>query len=442
MDPNNKSVSVLVEENDQQKNVNEPDSTVRNRAEKLKKPVIFVLMTIVFAGCMYLIFKPSDNKKKMQDTGLNDAVPQATVAGLQPDKQKAYEQEQLELKEQEKRNALASLSDYWNEDSVKTEDSYLRDQERSQTISSGLPDRSNGNTVLNNYRNTRDALNSFYQQDHSEAQELHKQIEDLKQQLSDRETTQPSGSIDNQLALMEKSYQMAAKYLPANMRTSEQPKTPVAVAPAPATQKESFVAFAPARKNAVSALYREPTDSAFAANLAETRNRDFYTASVATQVMQSKNSIRATVQQTKIITGESTVKLRLLEAAGTPKQIIPEGSVLTANAKFQNGRLELKISSIEIDGNIIPVDITVYDLDGQPGLFVPYSPEMNALSEIAANMSQSSGTSIMMTRSAGQQMTGDLSRGVVQGISGYFSKKIRTPKVTLKAGHQVLLVSK
>src|SRR5690606_26864564 len=98
------------------------------------------------------------------------------------------------------------------------------------------------------------------------------------------------------------------------------------------------------------------------------------------------------------------------------------------NAKFQNGRLELKISSIEIGGNIIPVDITVYDLDGQPGLFVPYSPEMNALSEIAANMSQSSGTSIMMTRSAGQQMAGDLSRGVVQGISGYFSKKIRTPK--------------
>ncbi|HRQ18291.1 MAG TPA: conjugative transposon protein TraM [Agriterribacter sp.] len=442
MDPKNKRVSVLVEENDQQKNVKEPDSTVRNRAEKLKKPVIFALMAIVFAGCMYLIFKPSDNKKKMQDTGLNGAVPQATVAGLQPDKQKAYEQEQLELKEQEKRNALASLSDYWNEDSVKDEDGYLPDEERSQTISSGLPDRSNGNTVLNSYRNTQDALNTFYQEDNSQTQELRKKIEELKQQLSDKETTQPSGNIDNQLALMEKSYQMAAKYLPANMGATEQPKAPDAVTLVPITQKESFVAFTPARKNAVSALYREPTDTAFAANLSEIRNRGFYTVGVTAQLMQSKNSIRATVQQTKIITGESSVKLRLLEAAGTPKQIIPEGSVLTANAKFQNGRLELKISSIEIGGNIIPVDITVYDLDGQPGLFVPYSPEMNALSEIAANMSQSSGTSIMMTRSAGQQMAGDLSRGVVQGISGYFSKKIRTPKVTLKAGHQVLLVSK
>jgi hypothetical protein len=67
---------------------------------------------------------------------------------------------------------------------------------------------------------------------------------------------------------------------------------------------------------------------------------------------------------------------------------------------------------------------------------------MNALTEIASNMSQTSGTSIMMTRSAGQQLTGDLGRGVIQGVSDYFSKKIRTPKVTLKAGHQVFLVSK
>jgi hypothetical protein len=39
-------------------------------------------------------------------------------------------------------------------------------------------------------------------------------------------------------------------------------------------------------------------------------------------------------------------------------------------------------------------------------------------------------------------MAGDLSRGVVQGVSGYFSKKVRTPKVTVKAGHQIFLVSK
>ena len=43
----------------------------------------------------------------------------------------------------------------------------------------------------------------------------------------------------------------------------------------------------------------------------------------------------------------------------------------------------------------------------------------------------------MLTQNAGQQVAADLSRGVVQGISGYFAKKVRTPKVNLKAGHKV-----
>ncbi len=89
-----------------------------SKIEKLKKPIIFALMGIVFLGSMYMIFKPSGNKKKTEDIGLNDSVPQATDIGLQDDKQKAYEQEILEQKNQEKQNTLTSLSDYWNENST------------------------------------------------------------------------------------------------------------------------------------------------------------------------------------------------------------------------------------------------------------------------------------------------------------------------------------
>src|SRR5690606_10324578 len=61
----------------------------QNKAEKLKKPLIFGLMGIVFVGCMYLIFKPSADKKEIENIGLNDAVPQATGAGMPDDKGKA-----------------------------------------------------------------------------------------------------------------------------------------------------------------------------------------------------------------------------------------------------------------------------------------------------------------------------------------------------------------
>src|SRR5690606_13363745 len=136
-----------------------------------------------------------------------------------------------------------------------------------------------------------------------------------------------------------------------------------AVGAAGANQKEHFVSFTPARKNTVSALYREPTDSAFLADWSETKNRGFYTAGSVEQVVQPKNSIKACVHDAQTVIGETGVRLRLLETAQTPQRTIPKGTVVTANAKFQNGRLQLKITSIELEGSIIPVDITIYDLD-------------------------------------------------------------------------------
>ncbi|MBN8880557.1 conjugative transposon protein TraM [Chitinophaga sp. 212800010-3] len=442
-DNENKRVSFLVEEDDQKTGTDAPNERVHKKAEKLKKPIIFILMGIVFFGCMYLIFKPSSDKKKVEDIGLNDAVPQATDAGLQSDKQKAYEQEMLEKKMQEKRDALTSLSDYWSTDSAT--DEQMEQPEEGIGEDTGYEDgkKRSGNPALNSYRNAQSTLSSFYQDNNYETQELRKQVEELKEQLAEKNVP-PTSTVQDQLALMEKSYEMASRYLPSGMNNPAQSAKgdSATAASSQATQKEHFAAFTPSRKNAVSALYREPTDSAFLASWNETRNRGFYTAGVSEQVIQPKNSIRAVVQETQTIMEDSDVKLRLLEPAHITNRIIPQGTTITARAKFGSNRLQLKVTSIELDGYFMPVDITVYGLDGQQGLSVPYSPEMNALTQIASNMSQTSGTSIMMTRSAGQQMAGDLSRGVVQGISGYFSKKVKTPKVTVKAGHQLFLVSK
>lgn len=402
-----------------------------NKFEKLKKPIIFFLMGIVFLGCMYLIFKPSKDKKTTENIGLNDSVPQATTIGLQDDKQKAYEEELLEQKNQEKQNALTSLSDYWNE-------------ENTEEVIDDVSQHGNAtpsNPSLNSYHNAQNTLGTFYQNDNPETLRLQKQLDEMKEQLA-KKGNEPLDPVESQLELMEKSYQMAAKYLPINSNSSEQSKQQIVPVSGSSTQNETFVGVTPNHKKVVSSLYRETTDSTFLANWNENRNRSFYTVGRTEQEVQPKNSIRAVIQEEQIVTGESSVRLRLLQPAKTASYSIPKGTILTANAKLQQGRLQMKITSIELEGNIFPVDITVYGLDGQEGLSVPYSPEMNALTEMAANMSQTSGSSIMMTRSAGQQIAGDLSRGVVQGVSGYFSKKVRTPKVRLKAGHQVFLVLK
>ncbi|KMQ71668.1 conjugative transposon protein TraM [Chryseobacterium koreense] len=445
MKENEKRVSFLVEGEDQNGASNLPDNKKSNK-DKLKKPIIFLLMGVVFLGCMYLIFKPSKDKKAVENIGLNDAVPQATGAGMPDDKSKAYEQEMLERKEQEKRNALTTLSDYWNTEdtaSADNEESLPEEDEESNGFGGGgRKSGRNGNSVLNSYRNAQSTLGSFYQDNNSETMELRKQVDELKAKLSEKDVP-PVATVDDQLKLMEKSYEMAAKYLPQNANTGNAaPANGATTGTAGAKQKEQFVSFTPTRKNIVSALYREPSDSAFAADWSQTKNRGFYTAGSIEQAVQPKNSIKACVHEAQTVVGETGVRLRLLEPAKTPQRTIPKGTIVTANAKFQNGRLQLKVTSVELEGNIIPVDITIYDLDGQQGLYVPYSPEMNALTEMAGNMSQTGGTSVMLTQNAGQQVAADLSRGVVQGISGYFAKKVRTPKVTLKAGYQVFLVSK
>lgn len=436
----NKRISILVEDSDQKKT---DDLSLKNeqyKIGKLKKPLIYILMALAFIGCLYLIFKPSSNEKQNEIPGLNGAVPQASDLAMQSDKQKAYEQELFDQKEKDRTNALTSLADYWNGDSTEHRNSSLSSFENGVEPSAG---NRVGNPALESYRNAQTTLGSFYNDDHSESRELRKQVDELKKQLTERDAVPAPYTVNDQLELMEKSYQMAAKYLPSNNASQT---IPTGLDSIPESnrkvQKESFTAFAPMRSNAVSSLYREPSNTEFMENVNSERNRGFYNAGTVEQISKPKNSIRACIHGTQTISNDGTVKLRLLEAAKTPEFTIPAGSLVTAGAKFNNGRLQLKITTIESDGNIQPVDISIYDLDGQLGLHIPYSPEMNALSEIASNMSQTSGTSIMMTRSAGQQMAADLSRGVVQGVSGYFSKKVRTVKVTLKAGHQVFLVSK
>ncbi|MDB8925764.1 conjugative transposon protein TraM, partial [Parabacteroides merdae] len=49
---------------------------------------------------------------------------------------------------------------------------------------------------------------------------------------------------------------------------------------------------------------------------------------------------------------------------------------------------------------------------------------------------------ISFAQSAGQQVAMDVTRGLLQGTSGYLAKKFRTVKVKLKAGYKVMLYAK
>lgn len=104
--------------------------------------------------------------------------------------------------------------------------------------------------------------------------------------------------------------------------------------------------------------------------------------------------------------------------------------------------MAVTVNSIESGGNILPVELTAYDIDGQAGLFVPNTAERTAMKEAAANIGGSFGTSISFARSASQQLVMDVTRGVLGGGSQYLATKMREVKVSVKANYQLLLISK
>lgn len=66
-----------------------------------------------------------------------------------------------------------------------------------------------------------------------------------------------------------------------------------------------------------------------------------------------------------------TVKLRLLEPLQAGNVIVPKNSLVSGSAKVQGERLDILVSSLEYAGNIIPVELAVYDSDGQRGFPFP-----------------------------------------------------------------------
>ena len=90
------------------------------------------------------------------------------------------------------------------------------------------------------------------------------------------------------------------------------------------------------------------------------------------------------------------------------------------------------------DGDTSPQQDKTLD-DGQEGINIPNSMESDALHEIGANMGSTMGSSINISTDAGAQIASDVGRGLINGVSQYLTKKMRTVKVHLKSGYRVML---
>ena len=408
------------------------------QVQQRRKMIVFPLMFLAFAGFMYLIFAPSGKEDVNVESvgGFNADIPLPAEDGIIADKQKAYEQAVTSRKQQDK---IQSLQDFGFTLDDETEEP--REEINLMPEEDPKPQRGGGASSRAAYRDINRQLSTFYETPpvDEEKEDLKRQVAELTDRLKQQQNATPTA--DDQMALLEKSYELAAKYM--NGQNGQRGQ----IAQIPTAGQNGGGIGTPAipvqaiRETTVSGLQQPMSDADFIRAYSQPRNYGFNTA-VGTGYAMGKNTVAACIHQDQTLVDGQAVKLRLLEPMQAGNIVVPKNTLVAGTAKVQGERLDILVSSIEYAGDIIPVELAVFDTDGQKGLSVPSSMEQEAFNEAMANIGSGLGTSISFAQSAGQQVAMDVTRGLLQGTSGYLAKKFRTVKVKLKAGYKVMLYAK
>lgn len=371
--------------------------------ERLKRLAVYTLLTLSCLVCLWLIFAPSGEEDVVKGKA-NTELPDGTTDGMPETKLAAYEQEAMKKEKTQSDSTINAVT--------------LQLDTVTAPAQPAVPDEIQNSA--NAYQQAQASLQDFYVPDYSQTEqvaELQARIDELEMQnaMAQQQTQQP-----NEMELLERSYQLAAQYMGNGNGNYQAP---------PQSDEKGKRNVQPVQNvthNVVSTLS------------AATNERGFNT-SVGMKRSVGKNTIAAVIAGNQSVTNGQSVKLRTTEPMWIGSRLIPRNTVVVGAARLQDERLEIEITSVETNGSIYEVELKVYDSDGQEGINIPNSMESDALHEIGANMGSTMGSSINISTDAGAQIASDVGRGLINGVSQYLTKKMRTVKVHLKSGYRVML---
>ena len=391
------------------------DPSAEFERQRKRKVLLFTaILGCIFFVVLWFIFRPAPVKPQEGAAGINTSVPDGKAQATVGDKRKAAEQLRSEEQQQKRMMTLGDNSFSLLDDGLKTPEELAPADNPAQRAAEAN-------------RDMQRQVQGFYAapQRNAEVEALKEQVAALQSQL-DAERQQP-----DPLELAEEQYKLARKYLGGGTAVGEE-----AVEQAKQRKDSRLSVMRPVREGEVEASTLDTR-----ADFTVERNLGFLTAAGGVAHADTP-TVRACVASTQVIRAGSTVQLRLLEAVRIDGVTIPRYTPLYGLATISGMRLQVTVSSVEYGGRIFAVEAVAYDMDGQPGLNIPNSRERTALKEALASVGQTAGTSVNVTRSAGQQVLSELARGGLQASSQYVAGKLREVKITLKANHQLLLISK
>ena len=312
--------------------------------QKRKKMLIMPLFFLIFGGAMWLIFAPSgkDETKVEGLSGLNAELPVPKDEGIVGDKRDAYEREAMRQKEQERMRSLQDFSTMFDQnEEQKQEESKQPEYYESPSARQTVP-TNNLQASANAYQDINKQLGAWYEEPAGKSEQelaVEERMNELERKLEEAEARK--AAEDEQTALLEKSYAMAARYMPPQAGQAENNNA------APSTKdKVNVLPVKQVRHNVVSLLAAPMSDDEFIESFSQPRNMGFLTAA-GNEGVKDKNSIRACVNQTVTLTSGREVQIRLLEPMQAGNILIPANSIITGACRIGSERMEVTVNSIQ-----------------------------------------------------------------------------------------------
>ena len=133
----------------------------------------------------------------------------------------------------------------------------------------------------------------------------------------------------------------------------------------------------------------------------------------------------------------SRIRFRLLEDVQAGRYVIPKGTILYGQISgFTLQRVNLNVVSVLVDGNILPINLSVFDIDGMQGLYVPASAFREMMRELGTNSVQ--GTTL---ESGSESFFTSMASNLFSSASQTISNIIRKNKAKLKYNTYIYLIN-
>lgn len=145
-------------------------------------------------------------------------------------------------------------------------------------------------------------------------------------------------------------------------------------------------------------------------------------------------AIAATIPEEQVLVNGATIKLQLLNDVYIQGVLVPRNQLLYGTASLKGERLDITITSIGYNGQLLPMSLSVYDMDGQQGLYIP-----GAITRDVAKQSADQGIETLNFGTYDASLGAQAASAGIQAAKTLIGKKVKLVKVTVRSGYRVWL---